>query len=1086
MHSSSDKQKILLDMVSLLAKILYLDEEEHLLHGLRIASLSQGIAKQLKHDHPTQLFIAGLLRNIGGMKQKDHHAQYTPGAFRNMEERGYSTRGAEILQSFYPFKPLAGWIGDHHERYDGTGFPEGKSKYGISSEAGILHIANLLDIFITTHPETTLPEIRSFLNKQSASSVDPIIVEATKRCFSVPDNLAFLIDSNFHKALFSTIEIDLPGVDATSVPELISQLLWLTSQVKGNHRPERHFHSNRVAFCCHRIAKTFYKENLDPIQALWAGLLHDIENSTAGEVQGPRETPHPNRERISHYQRHPALSAELASSVSVLEHLAPILASHHEYWDGAGLPAGLKGDEIPLLSQIVGVCEYFESLAANGQKDPQGKHQDALSALEKERGHRFSPELLDVSIPVLKIWGARDISWMREIKNVHAFFASDPFDNVFQGDDKQMPPTKEEKDKTFFPRQWTLATLSSDFTVLQGAKELRAITNEATIENVFDIFEMATSKSTIDALLELEENESLTLTLESRQRIQLEVIFLKNNNSYNLLYRGVNKTPLFTRTHSIFYQHFTNSPEALLLFDKEYVIIDVNKSGLALLGFSGKGLSGKNIDTLFSPFLSKSQLRSLGLLLEETGDENFWLEEFSIINNQGITYTLQVAIEPLPDYNDQLTYLCRLRDVSSKKKMEQDLIQRDHAMQLIVHNISGLTGENFFKSLIQQFEVLTKAEIVMVGELVTNDLAINPISYREEGTFQESEKFLIHATPCKAVIKKGEVFFPNHLQTLFPLDTFFEKHSIQSYWGLPLRNQDGTVIGVLVAMSRNEIIRSVNSQALVKVLHSLAGRELARMQTERTLKRNEQQLEVQNTELTRMSQIKSDMIAVTSHDLKSPLSAIIGYANILGQYFPTLSEEKIMHYIQRIEEEGQKQLTFINKLLDLYRIESGEIALELEQNSLEMLVKNCIKSRKHVASERNITIHFHSTGTPPAISYDPIRMEQVISNILSNAIKFSPDNASIDVVYRQDEDSAHVEICDQGPGIDENEIRHIFDRYYMGRTDFEIRPEGSGLGLYIVKNIIILHGGDVSARNSKNGGSCFTVWIPTKRNGKTS
>lgn len=87
------------------------------------------------------------------------------------------------------------------------------------------------------------------------------------------------------------------------------------------------------------------------------------------------------------------------------------------------------------------------------------------------------------------------------------------------------------------------------------------------------------------------------------------------------------------------------------------------------------------------------------------------------------------------------------------------------------------------------------------------------------------------------------------------------------------------------------------------------------MQTERVLQENERQLEKQNRELTRMNQLKSDMIAVTSHDLKSPLSAIIGYASLLEQYFLTLTEEKKIYYIKRIEEEGQKQLVFINQLL---------------------------------------------------------------------------------------------------------------------------------------------------------------------------
>ena len=207
-------------------------------------------------------------------------------------------------------------------------------------------------------------------------------------------------------------------------------------------------------------------------------------------------------------------------------------------------------------------------------------------------------------------------------------------------------------------------------------------------------------------------------------------------------------------------------------------------------------------------------------------------------------------------------------------------------------------------------------------------------------------------------------------------------------------------------------------------------------------------------------------------------------ANLLEQYFSTLPEEKKLHYIQRIEQEGNKQLRFINKLLDLYRIESGAINLERANDRLDLLVRNCIATQEHVAAERNIPIRFHMEGNPTPVSLDPMRMDQVISNILSNAIKFSPANTSIDVYYKQDARLATIEICDRGPGIDEEEILHIFDRYYMGRTDFDIRPEGSGLGLYIVKNIVNLHDGDVSARNRSKGGSSFIIWIPVNKDGK--
>jgi len=701
--------------------------------------------------------------------------------------------------------------------------------------------------------------------------------------------------------------------------------------------------------------------------------------------------------------------------------------------------------------------------------------------LEKRRGQLFSAQLLDTALPILDTWGPRDISWMRDIKNVHTFFTSDPFDTISQ-DQQTLVKTQE---SVFMPRQWEQASLTSNFNFSSGSsrfKNLAGIPNSADSDNFFDLIDSSIVSETEQSLTTLNDNIPFTLTLSSKQKKALELIFLKQNDCYQLLFRGVPGKPLFSRKNSIFYQHFQNTPEAELILDKETVITDVNNSALILLGFPRQNLIGKSIESFFAPFLSMTQLSSLHMLLV-VEDEMIWIEEFSLINSKGRPFSVQVTIIPLPEIADQeLRYLCRIRDISLRKDLEQEMAQRDKAMQLIVHNISGMTGGDFFKVLLLQFAALTESKLVMVGELVDEGRAILPIAFREGNTFFPKKQFSLKNTPEQMVIKEGELFLINGAQERFPLDTFLQQQDTCAYWGLPLRNQEGTVTGILAAKHTKEILHTKNTKTLVKVLQSLAGSELARMQAGRILKENKKQLEVQNLELTRMNQLKSDMIAVTSHDLKSPLSAIIGYANLLEQYFSTLGEDKKIYYIQRIEAEGLKQLNFINKLLDLYRIESGTIDLELIPERLDLLLSECISRQQHVAAERNITIELTSTGKPAPSIFDPFRMEQVLSNILSNGIKFSPADKRIRVSFYQDEQKITVEVCDRGKGINEEEILHIFDRYYMGRTNFDIRPEGSGLGLYIVKNIISLHKGAVSARNRKKGGSCFTVQIPINQN----
>ncbi|HID02229.1 MAG TPA: HD domain-containing protein, partial [Desulfobacterales bacterium] len=619
MKNFPDKQKILLEIISLLSKILALDAEENLKHGLRVANFAQAFAKQLNHSHPGQLFIAGLLHDIGGIGLPQSILHHALSDYKDLEAREHPTRGAEILQSFHLFQPLAGWIADHHERFDGTGFPQGKTKHSISSETGIIHLADQLDFFIRNDPQATLKEIRSFLNKQSASSVDPIIVEAAKQCLSTQDNFALhcVIDPN--DIFMLDLENDFPGMNYISIPELITQLLWLTAQVADCKRTERTFHSNKVAFCCHRIAKTYPSLRIDPLQALWAGLIHDIGIHSVPVIPEPwtQKQLHPPSKQLTLYHQHPNISANLVSSIMVLEYFAPVLAAHHENWDGTGFPNNLKKDNIPLLSQVISVCVmYYEILETKLRGEAQISHINALNEIDRERDQLFSSQLLDKAVPVLKAWGSRDISWMQDIKNVHAFFSSDPFGDVFFQDEEPLAQ-EEKKDSTFLPRQWELAKLASDHTVLEGAKGLESLTKTQIVENFFDIIEPSIINKTRKDLVKLENNSSLTLTLVSRTATKIELIFLKENDTYNLLYRSINTTPFFTRKYSIFNQHFQNTPEASLLFDKETLIIDVNNSALILLGFPEKSLIGKGIGTLFSPFLSKPQLSSLYMTLAE-------------------------------------------------------------------------------------------------------------------------------------------------------------------------------------------------------------------------------------------------------------------------------------------------------------------------------------------------------------------------------------------------------------------------------------------------------------------------------------
>ena len=1079
MDNSDHNKNVLLDIVSLLSKTLDLNEGTKLDHGQRVAILAHALATQMNATNPCQLYMAGLLHDIGGMGLKHHVLHHALKNFQDIEAREHAGRGAAILASFRPFSSLARWVGDHHERYDGSGFPTAKSKQEISPEAGILHLADLLDIFIRTNEQLTQENVLNFIEQQAGRSVSPTVAAAGRRLFADSGNMALLTEPLTETVAGKDITLHLPDFVDFSTPELLCQLLWLTARVADSKHQGNRDHSVHVAYYSHYIAKVLDHPDLDPMEILWIALLHNI-----GLTAVPREDlqlDYDIRPEISPlYRQHPQIAAEMIAEIPSLCHLAPVVAAHHEHYNGTGFPLGLKKEEIPLAAQVIALANTYHWLARSPRAG--NKRQEyALHYLEKGKGTLFDPVLAETAIDILAIHGQRDISWLHDLPNVYAFFHTQRPDNVSPC---QISTTgSADSCQSLRPRQWLPAGLSTDLRVLSGAAGLSELTG---VEDCHHLDRVLSDGSLVELQQQLRHPDTgkvLTLTLRSAKDAVLELIFTRQESGYDLLSRGINTAPLFQQTSSVFYRNFISNPEAELLLDHQGVIKQVNTAFLHSFQISKDTLLKMTVIELFKPFLSPRKHLELNLFFR-TQETARWSDEFTFITRPGKHQTIQATLYRIHGQeHDNTTSLCRIINISARKNFEQELVRRDAELQASVHNTTGMTGESFFKTLLYQFMMLTSARIGMISELVNKDGTVQPLVFWENHKFwPPPDRFRLHSSPCQLVVKRGEIYFPRRLHEFFPTRFLLQDRNISSYWGLPLRRQDGVVIGVLSVYDDKPILHSHNMQTIARIFQARIAGELARMQTEEILLEKDRQLESQNNALTRMNQLKSDMIAITSHDLKAPLSAIIGYASLLEQHAASLDPKKTQHYIRRIQDEGQKQLTFINKLLDLYRIESGSIELALEPHRLDILLGSCLSSLREPARTREITFRFTVTGKASAFPIDHLRIGQVLNNLLANAIKFSPDRGIISIGYRQDEHHAAIHIRDQGPGIDEQEIGHIFDRYYMGRTDFKIRPEGSGLGLFIVRNIVELHGGTVSAHNLSQGGSCFTVTLPARIN----
>jgi PAS domain S-box-containing protein len=285
----------------------------------------------------------------------------------------------------------------------------------------------------------------------------------------------------------------------------------------------------------------------------------------------------------------------------------------------------------------------------------------------------------------------------------------------------------------------------------------------------------------------------------------------------------------------------------------------------------------------------------------------------------------------------------------------------------------------------------------------------------------------------------------------------------------PIRDSKGRVIGAakvahdITLRKRNERELKEREDQLAKVA---AEREFF-LQSER----------VARSEAERLSRIKDEFLATLSHELRTPLNAIQGWARLLRERKST--GEDLERGLATIERNVRIQTQIVNDLLDMSRIISGKVHLEVQPLYLHEVVNNAIEAVRQSAIAKDIRILPMLDSRIGFVRGDASRLQQVIWNLLSNAIKFTPKGGRVQVVLERV--NSHAEICveDTGIGIRADFLPHVFDRFRQGDSTTTRRFGGLGLGLSIVKNLVELHGGTIRVRSpGENQGSTFIVDLP--------
>ena len=231
------------------------------------------------------------------------------------------------------------------------------------------------------------------------------------------------------------------------------------------------------------------------------------------------------------------------------------------------------------------------------------------------------------------------------------------------------------------------------------------------------------------------------------------------------------------------------------------------------------------------------------------------------------------------------------------------------------------------------------------------------------------------------------------------------------------------------------------------------------------------------TELEAASRHKSEFLANMSHELRTPLNAIIGFSQVLRDEMVGSVNPKQAEYLDDITSSGNHLLSLINDVLDLSKVEAGQVELQVHPFSLREALERGVVMVRERATEEGVRVAFAADPEVDVVDGDERRIKQVIFNLLSNAVKFTPAGGEVDVSATRVNGEVRVSVADTGPGIAPEDRDRIFEEFQQSESGVGLR-EGTGLGLALSKRFVELHGGRIWLESEPGRGSTFTFALP--------
>jgi HD-GYP domain-containing protein (c-di-GMP phosphodiesterase class II) len=395
---------LLCDILPALSLVIDYQEKGNIYHAWRVALISHYLTEAAGLDKNGIIFYSALLHDIGIFGLGEHIINYPDlGIQKEIPAiKIHPAIGADIVKEIPGLSRGADFILEHHERSDGSGYPQGKKENKISFNAQIIRLSDSIDLLMRRKPKPGKEGIAQYCREQKGKEISEKIYDLFSDAYK-SDNGEFLsaIDEDEKvKSIFTEVIKSVPEPKANISGDSLEVILKIFSRIiDGKHR-YTHQHSQRVAAYAYDIAEAMGIDKAEARKIKFSGYLHDL-----GKVAIPNyilDKPGPlSAEEWEIIKRHAFISYEIADSVEALKDLAPLVGAAQEFWDGMGYPSGLKGEETPLGARIISVADAIDAMLSDRAYRKALSVEKAKEELKKNSWSQFDPLVTKVALGIL-------------------------------------------------------------------------------------------------------------------------------------------------------------------------------------------------------------------------------------------------------------------------------------------------------------------------------------------------------------------------------------------------------------------------------------------------------------------------------------------------------------------------------------------------------------------------------------------------------------------------------------------------------------------------------------------------------------